>query len=185
MAAEVPVPPQYIPQPVTDFRGFPDGPRGFKVGVTKKGVLGQKRRLEEYEEQVEKEQEEQAMAGEVQPFGPRKKVKHNTHGLAKVSGRSWKQAGERAGTLRNPKLSTSWDEKMRIKAEKASFLEQKRESQAAWKAKKGMLKSQREEVLRKKEENRKKSEVTVRVSSATAKKMQKSKKARKALRTGE
>lgn len=111
MAAEVPVPPQYIPQPVTDFRGFPDGPRGFKVGVTKKGVLGQKRRLEEYEEQVhahpgrdpptlclasaaskrthiglqvEKEQEEQAMAGEVQPFGPRKKVKHNTHGLAKV-----------------------------------------------------------------------------------------------------
>lgn len=48
-----------------------------------------------------------------------------------------------------------------------------------------MLKSQREEVLRKKEENRKKSEVTVRVSSATAKKMQKSKKARKALRTGE
>ncbi len=39
--------------------------------------------------------------------------------------------------------------------------------------------------LRKKEENRKKSEVTVRVSSATAKKMQKSKKARKALRTGE
>lgn len=51
-AEEVPVPPQYVPQPVTDFRGFEDGPRGYKVGVTKKGVLGQKRRLEEYEAQV-------------------------------------------------------------------------------------------------------------------------------------
>lgn len=65
-------------------------------------------------------------------------TKHSTNLGLQVSGRSWKQAGERAGTLRNPKLSTSWDEKMRIKAEKAAFLEQKRESQAAWKAKKGV-----------------------------------------------
>ena len=48
----MPVPPQYQPQPVTDFRAFADGPRGYKVGVTKKGVAGQKRRLEEYAEQV-------------------------------------------------------------------------------------------------------------------------------------
>lgn len=49
---EVPVPPQWKPQPITDFRGMEDGPRGFKVSVTKKGRLGSKRKLEEYADQV-------------------------------------------------------------------------------------------------------------------------------------
>jgi hypothetical protein len=50
----VPVPPQYQPQVAnkTDFRSFPDGPRGYKVGITKKGTLGSKRKLDEYQEQV-------------------------------------------------------------------------------------------------------------------------------------
>lgn len=45
--------------------------------------------------------------------------------------------------------------------------------------------TRREATLARKEENRKKSEVTVRVSTQTAKRMQKSKKQRKALRTGQ
>ncbi len=49
---EVPVPPQYKPQPLYDFRQFPHETRGFKVGVTKYGKVGTKRKLEEYAEQV-------------------------------------------------------------------------------------------------------------------------------------
>lgn len=49
---EVPVPPQYKPQPLYDFRNAPDETRGFKVGVTKYGKQGTKRKLEEYAEQV-------------------------------------------------------------------------------------------------------------------------------------
>jgi hypothetical protein len=50
----IPVPPQYKPQIAnqTDFRGFTEGPRGYKVGITKKGTLGSKRKLDEYQEQV-------------------------------------------------------------------------------------------------------------------------------------
>lgn len=49
---EVPVPPQYKPQSLYDFRQFPHETRGFKVGVTKYGKVGTKRKLEEYAEQV-------------------------------------------------------------------------------------------------------------------------------------
>ena len=44
-ADEVPVPPQYKEQPRYDFRHFPDETRGFKVGVTKWGKTGTKRKL--------------------------------------------------------------------------------------------------------------------------------------------
>lgn len=46
------MPPQYKPQPLYDFRNAPDETRGFKVGVTKYGRQGTKRKLEEYAEQV-------------------------------------------------------------------------------------------------------------------------------------
>lgn len=49
---EVAVPPQWKPQPAYDFRHGADGPRGYKVNVTKKGTIGSKRRLDEYSEQV-------------------------------------------------------------------------------------------------------------------------------------
>ena len=51
-AEEVPVPPQYKAQPLYDFRQFPDTTRGYKVGVTKWGRVGTKRKLDEYAEQV-------------------------------------------------------------------------------------------------------------------------------------
>lgn len=40
-----------------------------------------------------------------------------------ASGRSWKEAGQRAGTLRSQNVSSSWDEKMRVKAETKIFRE--------------------------------------------------------------
>lgn len=46
------MPPQYKPQPLYDFRQFPDETRGFKVGVTKWGKVGTKRKLDDYAEQV-------------------------------------------------------------------------------------------------------------------------------------
>ena len=52
MAEEVPVPPQWQPQPAYDFRHGADGPRGYKVSINKNGVLGTKRKLDAYSEQV-------------------------------------------------------------------------------------------------------------------------------------
>ena len=46
------VPTQDVPPTLYAFRAMPDGPRGYKVGITKKGHLGSKRKLDEYAEQV-------------------------------------------------------------------------------------------------------------------------------------
>lgn len=51
-SGEESVPAQWRPQTLYDFRGMPDGPRGYKVGVTKKGRVGSKRKLDEYSTQV-------------------------------------------------------------------------------------------------------------------------------------
>ncbi|KAK2075738.1 hypothetical protein QBZ16_001479 [Prototheca wickerhamii] len=162
MEEAVPVPPQYQPQPVTDFRAFADGPRGYKVEEEKDTLLPL---------------EEQAPVGRV------KRPKHNTVGAGKESGRSWKQPGQRASSLRNPQTALSWEKRMKDKAEKAAFLAQKREALAAFKAKKSEAKAQREASRQRKEENRKASDLTVAISSATAKKLLKSKKGRKQIRT--
>jgi hypothetical protein len=38
---------------MTDFRGFAEGPRGYKVGIRSKTEgVGSKRKLDEYEEQA-------------------------------------------------------------------------------------------------------------------------------------
>ena len=46
------IPSQVVPPTLYDFRAMPDGPRGYKVGITKKGHLGSKRKLDAYQEQV-------------------------------------------------------------------------------------------------------------------------------------
>lgn len=43
---------QYKPQTLYDFRAAPSATRGYKVGITKLGRQGTKRKLEEYAEQV-------------------------------------------------------------------------------------------------------------------------------------
>lgn len=55
--------------------------------------------------------------------------------MVQASGRSWKEAGQRAGTLRSQNVSSSWDEKMRIKAETKMFRENRAAAIATRKAK--------------------------------------------------
>lgn len=115
-----------------------------------------------------------------------KRAKHNVLGTGKASGRAdWKVPGQRAGTLRNPKLSTSWEKKMAIKAEETAFKERKREAVAARKEAAAEARRRKEEAKKRKEEARTKAAVVTRVSAATAKRMMKSKKGRKLLRTGD
>lgn len=85
MSEEVPVPPQYIPQPLTDFRFQESGPRGFKVGITKYGKEGRKRKLEEYEAQVEDEEAGMADEQEHVQLGEVKRPKLDTTGVGKAS----------------------------------------------------------------------------------------------------
>ena len=116
---------------------------------------------------------------------PPKRAKHNVVGVGKTSGRDWKQPAPRAGTLRNPALSTSWEKKMAQKAEEQAYKERKRAAQEARREAAGAERRRREEAKARKEERKKAAEVTTRVSAATAKRMMKSKKARKLLRAGD
>ena len=56
------------------------------------------------------------------------------------------QPGERAGSLRNPKLSTSWDKKMKAKAEEQAFKDAKRAALTARKETAAEEKRRREEA---------------------------------------
>lgn len=116
---------------------------------------------------------------------PSKRTKHNTVGVGKASGRAWKQAGQRAGTLKNPNLTSSWEKKMAIKAEEDAFKERKRAAQEARKEVLAEQRRRREAAKQRKNDAQQKAAIVTRVSSATAKRMMKSKKARKLLRTGD
>jgi rRNA-processing protein CGR1 len=54
---------------------------------------------------------------------------------AQASGRPWKVPGERAGSFKNPLLSTTWEKKMKLKAERDAFKTVKRDAVAAHKEK--------------------------------------------------
>lgn len=132
---------------------------------------------------MEREEAEAAMReGEPEAVvGTVKRPKSNTIGVGKGSRRSWKQPAQRAGSLKNPNLSTNWDKKMKIKAERTAFLSLKREATEARKEAKKEAKEKWAEAKRRKEENRAKSAITTKISSATARKMAKNKKLKKKL----
>ena len=52
-----------------------------------------------------------------------------------ASGRPWKGPADRSGALKNPLLGTSWEKKMKLKAERNAFKTVKQESIAAHKEK--------------------------------------------------
>ncbi|BDA42079.1 hypothetical protein COCOBI_02-8800 [Coccomyxa sp. Obi] len=173
-----PVPPQYTTGPVTDFRNAALGPVGYKKC--------RKRKMEDYQEQVDQEEAQMDETEEIRVNLPAKRLKLNTVGVGKASGRGWKEPGERAGTLRNPLLSSSWEKKMADKAAAQQFKAVKKAALDAYKEKKQKLKQQREANIARKEENRKKSMVTQKISNpATLKRMMKSKKERKKLMTAD
>lgn len=186
---EASAPPQWKPQPVYDFRAQISGPRGYKVNITKKGTLGSKRKLDEIsksmEEQTEDGMDEDGEALKLPAAGDAvaKRVKRNIIGLGKASGRTWKIPAERAGTLRNQKLSSSWEKKMRLKAEAQAFKTRKRDALEAHKSVMRERRQKREEAKKRKEENQQKSAITQRVSTETAKRMSKNKKLKKKLVT--
>lgn len=113
-------------------------------------------------------------------------VKQNAVGVGKGSGRTWKAPGEKMSTVRSgssKKLSTSWEKKMADKAALKDLRDRKKAALEERKEAARKAREQREAAKKRKEENRKKSVVTQVVSSATARKMAKSKKQRKKLVT--
>jgi rRNA-processing protein CGR1 len=186
---EAAAPPQWKPQPIYDFRAQISGPRGYKVNVTKKGTLGSKRKLDEISKTIEEQtgdgMEEDGDGAERHHLAARdamaKRVKRNIVGLGKASGRTWKAPAERAGTLRNQNLSSSWEKKMRMKAEAQAFKTRKRDAIEAHKTAMKERRQKREEAKKRKEENQKKSAITQPVTAETAKRMSKNKKLKKKL----
>lgn len=139
-------------------------------------------------QQVERERE--AMEAGDAPVAapspdPAKRARHNVVGVGKASGRAWKAPAQRAGTLRNPKLTSSWEKKMAVKAEEQAYKERKRAAQAARKEALTAERLRREAAKKRKEEKRAAAAVTTRVSAATARRMLKSKKQRKLLKPGD
>jgi len=55
--------------------------------------------------------------------------------LSQASGRQWKEPGQRAGALKSQNVSSSWEAKMRNKAETKIFRENRAEAIAVRKAK--------------------------------------------------
>ena len=55
--------------------------------------------------------------------------------MFQASGRPWKAPAERAGAQKNPLLSTSWEKKMKLKAESQAFKTLKKEAVTAHKEK--------------------------------------------------
>ncbi|KAK9834677.1 hypothetical protein WJX74_007329 [Apatococcus lobatus] len=174
---EIPVPPQVQPPEVYDFRGFTVAPRGYK--------MKNKRKIEDLEDQAEFESAQMTDDPPATVLPPAKRTKRSTIGVGKASGRPWKQAATRASELRSPTLSTSWEHKMREKAEQQAFRDQRRATVAARKEAIQAEKQRREAAKKRKEENQRKSTVVQKVSTSTAKRMLKSKKQRKLLRTAD
>lgn len=166
-----PVPPQ-MPVPHTyDFRHASTAPKGVKHL--------RKRKLQDIQDQVDADL---AQMPEDQPR-PAKKLKIQAN---RVSGKRWKATAPRMSSTGNPKLRTSWDEKMKAKAEAALFKGQKDEARAERKEQLNTEKERRKAVKERKAENTKQAlaktgqKIT---NNATLRRMMKSKKQRKTLVT--
>eukprot|EP00891_Asterochloris_glomerata_P000318 jgi/Astpho2/318/Aster-x0434 len=178
-------PPQTREQQVVDFRCHERAPKGFKTEFAVKG-RGAKRKLEEYREQVEQEAAIMQDIQEVASTSRSKRAKMNVDGLAKASGRIWREPGIRAGSFKSQNMSSEWEKKMQDKAHSKAFKEARNEVVAARKAKLSKARKQREDAKQQREANRLKSAVTSVVTNPkTLKKMMKSKTQRKKLIKGD
>lgn len=183
---EAPIPPQYQPARVNDFRGAGFAPKGYRdKGVQSKGS---KRKLEEYQEQVDRDEAQMRDTDKPAPvsFKKLKTTKSDVSGVGKASGRQWKEAGQRAGTMKSQNVSSSWDEKMRLKAETKIFRENRAAAIATRTAKLKRARQQRSEAKAKKAEGQRRNTKVQQISNpATIKKMMKDKKQRKKLMTAD
>lgn len=169
-----PVPPQ-MPFPHTyDFRHACTAPHGVKHL--------RKRKHQEIQDQVDADLAQMPEdKPEEQPSAKRTKFQNN-----RVSGKNWKAVAPRMSSTGNPKLNTSWDDKMKAKAEAALYKGQKDEARAERREQLNTEKNRRKAVKERKAENVKKAlaktgqKIT---NNATLRRMMKSKKQRKQLVT--
>jgi len=175
------VPKQRYPSQLVDFRSeaMPDhlGPKGFTVEKqnerVKKGLLPQ----------TWEDAEGKGKEVDVDPMLLRGE-RRNAVGVGKVSGKNWKEVKQPARAMKRADLKKPSLEEVRKERE---FRKVAREQRAAAKARRAeILKAERERrqrVKAEKEARRKAAEVTQVVSTKTARRMMKSKKARKLLKT--
>lgn len=104
----------------------------------------------------------------------------------KVSGKVWKSGNDKASTKKTASLSSTWEKKMANKAGREHFMTFKKEAVAAAKSKRKAAADQRRLAKERKDANKAKSTVVQKITnSATLKKMMKSKKDRKKLKTAD
>lgn len=162
--------PAQQPTPAThDFREARGlTPRGFK--------LARKRKLEA---SVTVDGDDDAMVDAAAAgYAPRRtRTKLNVAGLAKASGRAWKEPAVRASTLRPATLSTPWEKKMALKAQRAAFQAAKHAAVDARKERLRAARGAREAALARKKAAQEAAAVTQTITkTSTIKRMLKSKK---------
>lgn len=159
-----------------DFRNVKLGPKGYKER--------RKRKLEEQEEleTCPVDMEEDVASA---PTGKRQKLADGTP-YRKVSGKVWKGPAQPATKVMKAPSKKDWDKKMAEKRAKQAFKEQKDAAQQAIKDKRKAKARERQAAKERKEQNQKKSAVVQKITNAaTVKKMMKSKKQRKLIKTAD
>lgn len=111
-------------------------------------------------------------------YAPRRtRAKHNVAGLAKSSGRAWKEPSQRASAARPATLSTPWEKKMALKAQKAAFSAARRTAVDAQKQRLRTARDAREAALARKKAAQEAAAVTQTITkTSTIKRMLKSRK---------
>jgi rRNA-processing protein CGR1 len=187
------VPPQHelIVNP-QDFRGIKRGPKGYK----EKNNPNLKRKLEADVSEDAMDEDEAApgagadhdpMQQDDDGLQSSKRRKQEGAKYVPIYERQVKKPASRAGKVMKGQTggggSTAWEKKMKEKALRAAFVEQKKETIALIKEKKKQEADRRKAVKERREANKTKSQVTQKITNnATLKKMMKNKKQKKTLK---
>eukprot|EP00877_Chromochloris_zofingiensis_P012428 jgi/Chrzof1/7439/Cz02g24030.t1 len=129
---------------------------------------------------------EEDVVAAAEPDMASKRQRLDGESYRKVSGKVWKTPGRKAGTDKACILGTSWEKKMADKALRRQLQQQKHAAQEAIKEKRKAIGQQRRQAKERKTAAQQKSAVVQKISNAaTVKKMMKSKKQRKLLKTAD
>lgn len=174
-------PAQYAQPEAVDLRHLQVGPKGYKE--TKKRRHDEMLAWEVVDEPTAAPMDADGMAAQ-ENDGKRQKV--DSQKYKTVLGKRWKAPAERAATVMKAKPNASWEKQMAEKAAQKAFKEHKQAAQEAIKSKHKAAAEHRRLAKERKQENQKKSAVVTKITNAaTLKKMMKSKKLRKKLKTAD
>lgn len=163
-----------------DFRFAKSGPKGIKPTKTREYCTVSVAKDENDDEPGVSGQDTM----DLDENQPSKRVRAEGKAYRTVSGKVWKGSSQRASSI-SKNTATPWQRKMTEKATQQQFLEYKRVAVGASKEKRKAEGERRRLVRERKKENQAKSTVVQKLSTATAKKMMKSKKQRKLLKTAD